>query len=216
MISRKAFIAASSIAPLAMRAQPASARTPAASAFVFDEARYKAILATPAAHKMCFGSTYSGGGEVLFLMNNLLNAYDDRSNQPHSTHTIAVLYHGASFTMALDDSFWKDVLAPYVKKGGSEAAQLWGDVSHNPYLSDPDAAATIDSLAARGANFLVCRNALTENAQDFAKTMGWHPADVYRKAVAALVPSALIVPAGVMAICDAQQAGYAYLQATLS
>jgi len=27
--------------------------------------------------------------------------------------------------MALDDSFWKDVLAPYVKKGGSEAAQLW-------------------------------------------------------------------------------------------
>ena len=211
MISRKAFIAASSIAPLAMGAQVASASTPAASTFVFDEARYEAILATPAAHKMCFGSTYTGGGEVLFLMNNLLNAYDDHSNQPHSTHTIAVLYHGASFTMALDDS-----LAPYVKKGGSEAAQLWGDVSHNPYLSDPDATATIDSLAARGANFLVCRNALTENAQDFAKTMGWHPADVYRKAVAALVPSALIVPAGVMAICDAQQAGYAYLQATLS
>jgi intracellular sulfur oxidation DsrE/DsrF family protein len=45
--------------------------------------------------------------------------------------------------------------------------------------------------------------------------MGWDVADLYRKALTALVPSALIVPAGVMAICDAQQAGYAYLQATL-
>jgi len=51
---------------LAMGAQIASASTPAASAFVFDEARYKAILATPAAHKMCFGSTYTGAVRSCF------------------------------------------------------------------------------------------------------------------------------------------------------
>ncbi len=96
---------------------------------LFDAARFGRALEldTPAKakHKICFGSTYSGGGKVLALMTNLLDAYEKQLGEGRgSTHAIAVLYAGASFIMCLDDTFWAEVLAPYVRKGGIERARL--------------------------------------------------------------------------------------------
>jgi intracellular sulfur oxidation DsrE/DsrF family protein len=212
MISRGTFLATSAMATgLAGiadgRGEPS---------FHFDSERFDTILNAPSKHKMCFGSTYSGGGTVLDLMTHTLDAYENREG-PRSAHVVAVLYHGTSYTMALADTFWHDVLEPYVRKGGAERARLWGDVSHNPFLNDPArGGATVDTLSKRGAHFFLCNNAVSGGADDFARELGESPTIIYQAMVRAIVPSAMLVPAGVMAICAAQEARFAYLQATLS
>jgi len=219
MISRKVFIAASSATAVTITGSGASALpdTSTPLPLAFDAARFDRTLNTPAKHKMCFGSTYSGGGEVFALMSNLLDAYEKLLGEGRgSVHAIAVLYHGASFVMCLDDTFWTEVLAPYVHKGGADRARLWGDVSHNPYLHDPDRGTrTVEALASRGSTFFLCYNAIVDSVSDFAAALGESKATIYRKLLAAVVPSAMIVPAGVMAINAAQEARYSYLQATL-
>ncbi len=219
MISRKNFIAASSVTAVAITGgeAPALSDTSTALPLAFDVKRFGHTLNTPAKHKMCFGSTYSGGGEVLALMSNLLDVYEKRLGEGRgSTHAIAVLYAGASFIMCLDDTFWTEVLVPYVHKGGAERARLWGDVSHNPYLRDSSRGKkTVDELASRGSTFFLCYNAIVGNISDFAAALGESQLTIYRKLLAAVVPSAMIVPAGVMAINAAQEAKYSYLQATI-
>jgi len=184
MISRKNFMAASSAAAVAITGGEADALPDSSNALPlsFDAALFGRMLNTPAKHKMCFGSTYSGGGEVLALMSNLLDAYENRLGEGRgSTHAIAVLYAGTSFVMCLDDTFWTKVLVPYVRKGGAERARLWGDVSHNPYLHDSNRGKrTVDALASRGSIFFLCYNAIVDNVSDFATALGESQAAIYR------------------------------------
>jgi intracellular sulfur oxidation DsrE/DsrF family protein len=214
MFSRKEFMATTVIAASMTAVAGAAVRDD--MPLNFDRERFDQILHRAAYRRMCFSTRFPADGEILFLMKNFLDAYDASATTAKHAQAVGVLYHGVSFIMALDQPFWSNVLAPFVRKGGVERERLYSKLEHNDCLDDPSRdGATIDGLAARGCDFFICYNAFTNGVLGFAEALGVSPSSLYQQALAALVPSAMIVPAGVMAICETQAAGFAYMPVTV-
>ena len=199
----------------------AAAATPAATrgkpAFDFNKAAFERILSKPAAHKQCFGIKRMDGGSGLFAMNNTIQAYEEYYDErPAATQTVGVLYHGAAILMALSDSFWNDILVPYVKKAGAQEADLAADVhpgKGNPYLHSATKDAndvSVQSLVALGSSFFVCHNAIKGMSKQVAQTLHRPEAAIHRHILDSIVPGCMAVPAGVMALNACQEAKFTY------
>jgi intracellular sulfur oxidation DsrE/DsrF family protein len=229
MSSRKEFLAAGSLfallpSPVAgtKKAKPAPASQPKLT-FSFDRNRFQKILFKPARHKQCFGATSIQGGDVLEAMNNSIEAYDDFLAEGRGAmQAVAVLYHGASIAMAMSDTIWNELLIPSLSRLPSNVTSDIGSVKRNagnPYLrsttSDPQDV-SIESLAAKGSSFFVCHNALIGFSYMLSQAAKIGLRIAHRRLLAGIVPQALVVPAGVMAINAAQEARFTYIQASLS
>ncbi|HEY8314532.1 MAG TPA: hypothetical protein VIG51_10210 [Candidatus Baltobacteraceae bacterium] len=231
MTTRKDFLATSSLLAVAPALAQAATPSPAPSAaakpsaheltFAFDRARFDQILARPAKHKQCFGSTNIEGGDVLGAMDNSINAYVRYfSESPGTMQTVAVLYHGSAIAMAMSDSAWNELLIPSLKHFPSIAKDVPNAKrgKGNPYLhtttNDPQDV-SVESLVKKGASFLVCHNAIVGFSYGVAEALKESPAKAHAAILAAIVPGALVVPAGVMAINACQEAKFTYIQSTL-
>ena len=217
MSTRRDFIAASSSVVLLPAAAgttpaPASAATGELS-FVFDQARFDSILHKPARHKQCFGATKIAAGEVLSLMLNSVKAYDDYLKEgPGALQTIAVLYHGNAIGLALSDAAWNELLVPFLQK----TPEMAKDVPEaKPGKGNPYLAQRVPELVRRGASFLVCHNALAGVSYAISQTLDQSPEQVHAALMAGIVPGALVVPAGVMAINACQEAHFTYIQTSV-
>lgn len=120
-------------------------------------------------------------------------------------HAIAVLYAGNSISIAYNDQLWNELLIPVVS-GSSDVGTLTPE-SGNPFSS------TLAELSNDGSHFFVCNNALTEDARILGRMKQRSADDMYAFIAARLVPNAMIVPAGVMAINAAQEAHFTYVAA---
>src|SRR3546814_19208642 len=74
-----------------------------------------------------------------------------------------------------------------------------------------DAPVTLASLAAKGARFAVCGMATQGMAAQIAKTSGKPAKTIEDELKANLIPGAVIVPAGIVAVDRAQEHGYAFV-----
>jgi intracellular sulfur oxidation DsrE/DsrF family protein len=203
----------------------ASAAAP--SAFHFDEARFNDILARPARHRQCCASAKVAGGSVLDSMVSTMYAYEVTLGEgPGTVHEVAVLYHPAGVILGLNDALWNEMVLPALARLSSYfrtdltlhgAPKAGGG---NPYLHRDRSAALLDdtaieTLVSRGCHFFVCNNALLGLADSLATALGERSEVVYARLLGGLVPGAMAVPAGVMAINACQEAHFTYLQATL-
>jgi intracellular sulfur oxidation DsrE/DsrF family protein len=218
--TRKEFLIGSSllaVAPAIAQAAPPHAKPKAPKEpelrFDFDEARFNQILAKPAKHKQCFGVTKVEDGVVLMSMANTINAYEQYLHEaPGSVHTLAVLYHGAAIALAMNDSVWNTVLLPALKSAPpSIKTQFAGAKAGkgNPYAKD------FAGVVARGSSFFVCHNAIAGFAGLAADALKEPPKKVHDAIMAGILPGALVVPAGVMAINAAQEAKFTYIQSSV-
>jgi intracellular sulfur oxidation DsrE/DsrF family protein len=227
-LSRKELLAAGAavLLPVTGAAQIASAAPSATPApFVFDDARFQSILGIPARHKQCVASAVIEGGEGLYAMMAALYAYEfDMREGPGTVHEVAVLYHPQGAMLGLGDRAWNEYLIPALSHLRARVGTLRGRPivpgRGNPYLrrdrslpleTDP----SIEALASRGCHFFVCNNALNGLASMLASALHESDEAIYAGLRADLVPNALVVPAGVMAINACQEAHFTYLQATL-
>lgn len=220
MNTRKDFLLTSSIFALTPAIADAASPSPKPKTenspelrFTFDEARFNQILAKPAKHKQCFGATKIAHGNVMDAMGNTMNAYEQYVGEPAgSVQTVAVLYHGASIALAMTDSLWNDVLLPTVKHAPGEIRAQFTDAKPgkgNPYLSD------VAAVVKRGASFFVCHNAIVGFTGIVADAIKEPREKVHAAILAGIVPGALVVPAGVMAINACQEAKFTYIQSSL-
>jgi intracellular sulfur oxidation DsrE/DsrF family protein len=233
MTSRKEFLAAGSLFALVPAAAGAATPKPKATpepklTFDFDRARFEQILAKPAKHKQCFGVTRIEGGSALESMNNSVDAYETFLKEgAGAMQAVAVLYHGSSIFMAMNDALWNELLAPFFRSHNFAKyapPAIKQDVAHltlgkgNPFLhsttNDPDDI-SVESLAAKGSNFFVCHNAVAGFSGVLADDVKESAGDVHRRLMASIVPAALVVPAGVMAINACQEAKFTYIQSNL-
>jgi intracellular sulfur oxidation DsrE/DsrF family protein len=208
MSSRRDFLAAAATSPA-----------------VFADIR--PILASPRRHRQVFGISQVRDGVGLGQMRNSLNAYEYARREGAGTlHALAVLY-GNAVALVLDDAAWRTYrLGEALRLRGDEVRRE-GARDGNPFAhphalagiddpADPRSAAQDASIAAlvqRGAGFFVCLNALTGFATALV-TDGFSPGPVDRVLAALraqLLPGAIVVPAGVAAINDAQEARYTYV-----
>lgn len=218
MTSRKDFLTAGTLVALtpslARAAEPPAATGSADElTFAFDRAKFRQILEQPAKHKQCFGSTKIEKGTVLDGMQNSMNAYERYLNEgPHALQAVAVLYHGAAIAMAMTDGIWNGMLAPVVKDAPPEIRSDLGEVAAragNPYKD------RVAELVRRGASFFVCHNAIAGFAGLLAGALKRPAEQIHAELMNGLLPGALAVPAGVMAINACQEAKFTYIQSTL-
>jgi intracellular sulfur oxidation DsrE/DsrF family protein len=112
--------------------------------------------------------------------------------------------------LGLDDSAWRAYgLAEAARRRGET---LTATADGNPFASE------LAALAKRGVSFFVCDNALDDWATYAVVVQGAGQSSVeqvrddLRRRV---VPSALLVPAGVVALNQAQEARFTYVQGSL-
>lgn len=217
MSTRKDFIAASSLFALAPAMAQAASPSPSPDSsslrLNFDKARFAKMLARPAIHKQCFGATKIGDGSVIDGMNNTINAYVEYFGEtPASVHTAAVLYHGAAIALAMNDGVWNEILLPLAKGAPPRLREEFAGAKPgkgNPYLKD------VRDAVARGSSFFVCHNAIVGFSHMAAQALKKPAEKVHAAIMAGIVPGALAVPAGVMAINACQEAKFTYIQASL-
>lgn len=217
MNTRKDFLITSSVFALAPAIAAASPSTKPAKSdelrFDFDRSRFNEMLAKPAKHKQCFGATKIEDGSVMNGMSNTMNAYEQYLGEaPGSVHTAAVLYHGAAIALALNDAVWNDVLLPTVKNALPDLKDQFKDArpgKGNPYAKQ------FAGMVARGSSFFVCHNAIAGFAQMAGGALKRPAENVHAAIMAGILPGALVVPAGVMAINACQEAKFTYIQSSL-
>ena len=219
MASRKDFLAASSLfalTPSLADAAPAAKLKGGADpelTFHFDRQRFEQILGKRARHKQCFGATKLASGDVLAGMNNSLNAYEQFLKEgPGALQAVAVFYHGASIALAMNDAVWDSLLVPSLKSAPEDIRKDVGTArpgSGNPYRDEYTA------LVKRGCSFFVCHNAIAGFSALLAGALKQPQVKVHDRLMSGLLPGALAVPAGVMAVNACQEARFTYIQASL-
>jgi intracellular sulfur oxidation DsrE/DsrF family protein len=195
--------------------------------FQFDRARFADILAKPAQHRQCCASAKTAGGAVLSAMLATLYAYEYDLNEGAGTvHEVAVLYHPSGVMLGLDDAIWNEFLIPALPHlsttmradltfDGTPAAHGGNPFLHRERNTALEDDSSIEALVSRGSHLFVCNNALSGLSGTLANALHRTEADVYARLLGGLVPGAMAVPAGVMAINACQEAHFTYLQATL-
>lgn len=221
--TRKDFIIGTSLFALAPAMADAASPSPSPSApatpkhaeltFNFDSARFDEILAKPVKHKQCFGAVKVDGGSVMDGMANTMNAYEQYLGEaPGTVQTVAVLYHGAAIALAMSSTLWNDIVLPTVKKAPAEIRDEFSDAKAgkgNPYLNQ------LAKMVKRGSSFFVCHNAIAGFTGFAVDALKQPKEKIHAAILAGIVPGALVVPAGVMAINACQEAKFTYIQSSL-
>jgi intracellular sulfur oxidation DsrE/DsrF family protein len=171
----------------------------------------------PGGHRVFVDSATAGGGaEALLYANNLYDAQEMAYSGNSADFAMIVCFRHLSTPFAYNDSMWlrhgtvfhglMNFADP--ETGEAPTYNLMNSADHSTLANFGN---TIDSLAARGAQFAVCAVA----TQFFARQIGAAEAssaiDVYEELAAGMIPNSRLVSAGVMAVTRAQEYGYSLL-----
>lgn len=219
-LTRKELLALGGLAMIPLGAAEIAAAS--AETFAFDQARFETILAKPARHRQCCASTKASDA-VLHTMVATMYSYEyDLHEGPGTVHEVGVLYHPAGVVLGLDDAVWNALLLPALPHLSAYYRTALDGLSRhgNPFLHRQSGAsleddASIEALVSRGSHFFVCNNALLGLADSLATAHGMTSDAVHQRLLAGLVPGAMAVPSGVMAINACQEAHFTYIQVTL-
>ncbi len=184
-------------------------------------------------HRCFFDSPQHKNGFPLLHMLNYLNTYSAALGaKPGEVGAVGAFYglgSGASIAMAFDDAMWaKYGLGEYLGLKDASGRPYTRNVFHSPTEADghlfsqgmggPElamfggaiVAAGIKNLQSMGAKFLLCNNALGAWTFELEARGKGAQAAILKDLTGHLLPGVTIVPAMVIAIEQAQGAGFAY------
>ncbi|GAC1313189.1 MAG: hypothetical protein NVS2B3_17620 [Vulcanimicrobiaceae bacterium] len=212
MTSRRTFIAAGAALAAIPAVDAGPARAAAASAAMpYDLAAVAARLARPAKHRQVFATNRVADGIVVGYIKHAMDAYESAyGDGPGALHPAAVFY-GRGVLLGLGSEMWKTYRL-------NEGLKRRGDVLTDPQTTGHPFATEFADLGRRGATYLVCDNALTDWATYLVTTAGFNDRSidaVHADLRSHLVPGAFLVPAGVAALNQAQEAHFTFFQASL-
>jgi hypothetical protein len=228
MTTRKDFLAAgtfvAALPGIALADTPA--QRSASGKLDFDLEAFTQLLDGSQSHKLLFAACELNGGEVLGALRNTLNAYRDVGVSWSDVLPVAVLYHGLSICLAFDDTIWNEYVIPLSRKRPKDSpqAQQIASVRKNGGTGNPclreqggENDTSIRALVAdAGTRFFVCNNAVHGAANLVGTALGKSPDAIYNDLAHHLVPSAMLVPAGVWAVHAIQEQRFTLLQTSLA
>jgi intracellular sulfur oxidation DsrE/DsrF family protein len=229
MQTRADFLATGALAALAATPSPKPEAKPAYPPLGFDTKAFDDALKSasngPAAHRHMFAAQRIDSGQVFGTMQGVLDAYASTGVDVATVASVAILYHGMSVVLALDDAMWNRYVLPNRDKAFKEAKEQAKDLDSvydastkgNPCLhrTNKEDDASIERLTSEGSRFFVCNHALQGVASFLARGLKADKLTVYRDLAAHLVPRSMLVPAGIWAVHAIQERGYTYQQVNL-
>jgi intracellular sulfur oxidation DsrE/DsrF family protein len=166
-------------------------------------------------HRMVFDTTNTDGlGEALGYARNFYTVNDKAYGIAAGELSVVIILRHISTTFGFNDAIWAKyggIFADRVKLNDPRTKAPALVNLFNTGLKDeslPNGGVTIAELAKLGARFAVCASASHGAASLIAKKMGGDADTVFKELTANLVPNALMVPAGIVALNRAQEHGY--------
>lgn len=164
-------------------------------------------------HRQLFDAPASGGGIPLVHVMNYMDTYNKAFNTPDKDVNAILTFYGSTTFHGLTDDMWaKYRLGEFLGEKDAAGAPM----TKNPWRAAPTVlgmslpAASVEALQKRGATFIICNNALGIFAGMVAQARGLEQAAVYEDMKAHILPGVTLVPAMVIAIEQAQNAGITY------
>lgn len=168
--------------------------------------------ALDAPHRMLFDTPAPNDGIPLVHTLNYMNSWNAEGAPDADIDAVVTLY-GATTFHGLDDAMWAkydlgEVMGERDLDGVAFRTNPWRVAPIFDGATLPPAG--IESLSARGATFIMCNNALTFFAAKVAAARGLDTETVYADMKVHILPEVTLVPAMVVALDRAQQAGLSY------
>nr|WP_166181243.1 hypothetical protein [Altererythrobacter segetis] len=162
-------------------------------------------------HRIVFDTTsMDTAGKGIHFANNFYAANESGYGLKSEALGVVVILRAEATPLGFGDSIWASYGGHFVKLmslAGDKAARAR---KGNPLLMDEgEDAITLSTLRQKGATFTVCGMATHGIAGMVARATGKSPEAVEAEFKASLVPGALLVPAGIVAVNRAQEHGYA-------
>lgn len=164
-------------------------------------------------HRQLFDAPTPNGGIPLVHVLNYYDTFNAAFKVADKDVDAVLTFYGSTTFHGLNDAMWaKYSLGEFL--GEKDVAGKPFTV--NPWRTNPTVIgmslpqASIESLQKRGATFIVCNNALQIFAGLVAQARGLDAQAVYADMKANILPQVTLVPAMVIAIGQAQNAGLTY------
>jgi intracellular sulfur oxidation DsrE/DsrF family protein len=183
------------------------------------------LLANPAAetepwlqgltgrHKQYFDVSAHLQGAPLGRTANFFNAYVDAYSLKDSDVNVVFGAHGTAIPMVFNDALWSKYAlgAKYsiVELGTKNPAvrNIFAGAGTGNTWYDP----SIASLQKRGVRFLACLQAIARVSRELASREGVDAPAIKEELIAGLLPGVTPVPAAIVAVNRAQEAGMTYV-----
>jgi len=162
-------------------------------------------------HKQLFDAPQVDGGRALMHIRNYLNAYRDAYGLRDQEVSALLILYSQTVPLAFTDAAWAEYGLGRMA-GISDGAEP----SRRNLFRTPDAGfmiprdAGIDALMQRGLVVVLCNNSFGKWVRDISAAGHGSADEVRAKMLGWLIPGITLVPAAVLAVNRAQEAGCTY------
>lgn len=165
-------------------------------------------------HRMVFDSiSGNGAGDALAFARNFYTVNGKAYGIAENEISVIIIFRHLSTPFGFTDVVWARYGAIFVDRTKLNDPRTSAPPKVNLFnieLKDgmSNRGATLGALAQLGARFAICGSATHAIAETIAKKTGGEAEAVFQDLTANLVPGALMVPAGIVALNRAQEHGY--------
>lgn len=158
-------------------------------------------------HKQILDVSSSRGGTPLVRTANYLDVYAEAYGLKDADVNAIVGIHSGALAMGLNDAMW----AKYElgKRVNEMDPRTQAPATRNPFASGSPT--SIARLQERGVRFIACGRAIRRLSGELATAAGSPPDQVRAELQANLLPGVMEVPALIVAVNRAQEAGLTYV-----
>lgn len=150
------------------------------------------------------------GQDVPMLMaNNFLNAYSEAFNAKQGEVNAAIGMHGGALSIGFNDGAW-------AKYSLGKVSSVTDPATKEPSVRNIFAKGgelSVEAMQKRGVVFLLCNTGVRLRSRLLAAERGEPHDVVYADLKASVLPGVILVPAMVVTINRAQEAGFTYIRA---
>lgn len=205
---RRRFVgrAAAALAALTGFSTIASADTVTSS---LDESEHDAWMKPLKGKHRQFFHSVAAQDTAMLMASNYLDAYSEAFKAKRDEVNAVVGVHGPALAIGFNDAAW-------AKYGMGKTANIIDPATKEPAVKNifnTGGALAVETLQKRGVVFLMCNTALRMRARGMAADRNESYEQVYGDLSASRLPGVILVPAMVVAMNRAQEAGFTYVRA---
>ena len=204
---RRRFVGRAAAAHAALTGFSTIARADTVSSSLDDSEHDAWMKPLKGKHRQFFHSV-TAQDTAMLMANNYLDAYAEAFKAKPEEVNAVIGIHGPALAIGFNDAAW-------AKYGMGKSASIIDPATKEPAaknIFNAGGTLAVGTLQKRGVVFLMCNTALRMRARGMAADRNESYEQVYADLSASRLPGVILVPAMVVAINRAQEAGFTYIR----